>query len=150
MSWNGVRNVYGAFTALAALDLVLIATVEPVRSAVGRTEGLGLAIRCLPGLAVLGVCGWAYLQLRSDRRSSVRLVLVLSVAFAALGLLTLAPWVGMFAALLTPISVLYFAAILWMPQGFFVAMAVTVVFIILSVATARLAQRRLHESSPSR
>src|SRR5215831_427151 len=143
MSWNGVRGVYGVFAALAALDLVLIATVEPVRSAVGRTEGLGLAIRCLPSLAVLGACGWAYLQLRSSARSSVRLVLVLSVVFAALGLLTLMPWVGMFAALLTPISVLYFAAILWVPQGFFVAMAVTVAFIMLSVATARHAQRRL-------
>lgn len=146
MSWNSVRGVYGVFAALAVLDLVLIATVEPVRSAVGRTEGLGLAVRSLPSLAVLGVCGWAYVQLGSNARSAVRLVLVLSVVFAALGLLTLIPWIGMFAALLTPISVLYFAAILWVPQGFFVVMAVTVGFIILNVTTARLAQHRLHES----
>jgi len=150
MSWNGVRDVYGVFAALAALELALIATVEPLRSAVGRTEGLGLAIRCLPSLAVLGVCGWAYVQLRSDARSGERFVLVLSVVFVALGFLTLTPWVGMFAALLTPISVLYFAAILWVPQGFFVAVGVAVAFMILNVTTGRLAYRRIRESRSAR
>jgi len=146
MRWNGVKGLFAAFAALAALDLVLVATAEPIRDVVGRAEGVGLLIRGLPSLSVFCVCSWAYLRSRSGAGSRARIVLILSVVFAALGLLALLPWVGMFAVMFTPISLLYFTAVIWMPWGFFVAVALTAAFILLNVAIARVAQREVHKA----
>ena len=140
---EGVRIGYGIFAALVALDLVLISLCADFRNALGRVDGRGgaaLVPRILPDLLLLFFYSWfMYRGFRSER--AALLVTLHSLVFAGLGLAATIPWLGMFASVLTPISVLYSGAILWLPAGYYVALSIALVFAVANVAIGVVARR---------
>jgi hypothetical protein len=131
------------FAAFAALDLVLVVTTDALRNAAGQIEGAAILIRCLPDLILVLLCSSIGMQLRNDSRLTVWAVLISAAVFLLLGVLSLVPWIGMFFVMLTPVSVLYFAAILWSPRGVMVAVGISLVFILVNAAISAYAVRRL-------
>ena len=137
-----IRRIYSVLAALTFLDLILIWISPSFRDVAGQAEGWrGTAIRSAPDLVLFGVLGWA-----SQSRLRGEFTLTLSIIFGAFSIVMLLPWIGMFAALLTPISLLYFAAILWIPHGFSLADAVAVVFLVLNASVALFSVREMRNN----
>jgi len=139
-----VRLMYMVFSFLAAIDIALIASSEEMRNALGRVDDRGwvlLASRVLPSVILLSFYSWFLSRaVRSIRLAAIASGLH-SAIFSVLGLVALVPGLGLFAAALTPISVVYVGAILWLPGGYFAAVLVALVFIAVNLGVGNVARR---------
>ena len=145
-----VRRAYGVFLFLVIIDIALIVSSEAMRNALGRVDGRGwmlLASRVLPSLVLLGFYSWFLSRgIRSIRETALASALH-SAVFSLLGLAALLPWLGLFAAVLTPISVVYFGAIVWIPGGYYVASLAALLFTGVNLGIGKVALARYRECS---
>jgi hypothetical protein len=138
------RITYAIFAALVTVDLVFVSISPDFRNALGRIDGRGtiaLVPRILPDLLLLFFYCW-FLYRGVRWKQTTLLIGLHSFVLAALGFAAMIPWLGIFAAFLTPISVLYFGAILWLPAGYHVALFVALVFAVTNVWIGVVARRR--------
>ena len=135
-----VRRTYLVFLLLVITDLTLIALTPTVRNALGRIDGLGwapLAARIAPSVILLGFYSWFLTKGIRSKRTATTAVALHSAVFSLLGLAILLPWLGLFAAALTPISPVYIGALLWLPAGYYAGSLAALVFIGVNLALGK-------------
>jgi hypothetical protein len=136
-----MRRAYGLLLWLSSVDLVLVCASQEYRNALGRVqpELLPTLVRLTPGAVLMLLCVVVLARLRRNPKAGMAWAAGTSAVFAILGASALLPWIGMFAATLTPMAGLYLAALLWIPNGLFLAMSIAVVFTAANSWVAKVA-----------
>lgn len=125
--------ILAGFALLAALDVVMALIVPVYRQSLGTLEiwSQVFIVRIFPPVFFLGF----YLLLWNKCRAPSRHVLLFihSILFIFLGLILCLPFIGPLLAFVTPVSPLYYGAIMLVPGGYVIAILVAVVFIISNI-----------------
>lgn len=135
-----VRRTYAVFLLLAIIDMGLITFSPTARNALGRVDGRGwapLAARMIPSLILVGFYSWFLARGILSVRAATMAIGLHSAVFSLLGVGILLPWLGLFAAALTPISPVYIGAILWLPDGYYVGSVAALLFVSLNLAIGK-------------
>ncbi len=140
MQKQHVKFLYVLFCAFVSFDIVLLVYSTEYRDFFGVTENLYGAIwRVIPNIVMLFIYGLAFWKARQGIYYS-RAMLWHGVIFILLGFVMCIPWGGYFLAPFSPIGLPYLSSILWVPQGYFLSLAVAIAFIVANVYLIRFSK----------
>ena len=74
-----------------------------------------------------------FLKLRKGGLTPYLMILAHSAAYTLLGLALLFPWIGILFAPLSPIGSPYLLFTVWMSNGYYLALGLTIIFVALNI-----------------
>jgi len=145
-----VRRTYAVFLLLIIINIGLIASSETMRNVLGQVDGRGwtdLAVRIIPSVILLGFYSWFLARGFRSVLVATMATALHSTIFSLLGLAAMLPWLGLFAAALTPISPIYIGAILWFSNGYYAACVVALLFTGVNLSLGKIALDHRRDSA---
>ena len=137
-----IMLIFFIFGVLAAVDMLFLIYSSGYRDVFGQVSDISEVMwRIILDIVMVLFYGLVFWKLK---KGSIlpRLMIWHGAIFSLLGVAMCIPWAGYFFAPFSPISLLYLASIIWVQDGYYLSLIITVMFIVFNLY---LIQRGLRE-----
>ncbi len=139
---NYIKVIFAVFGVLAAFDIVLLVYSNEYRNIFGEVRNTSEVMwRFIADIVMVIFYGFVYWKTKKGI-SLPRLMVWHGVLYSLLGVAMCIPWAGYFLAPFSAVGLLYLTSIIWIQDGYYLSLAITVMFIAFNL---HLIQRGLKE-----
>lgn len=117
-------------------DIMLLIFSGEYRNMLGminRDDVGGYIFRILPSFVMLFLYTYICRSILNGYTLSKKFLIFHSVFFVIAGTISCLPWIGMFAAIFTPIASLYLSLVLWSKDGYIVSIFIASIFLAFNI-----------------